>query len=210
MKLTDTQAVVLNTAAQRDDGLAMPPGNMPAAAANSVAKDLVNKRLLEPTTAPASMSRAIWSGPGSALRITAAGFEAIGVDPSEWPAYCRPEAEPASLPDAPEAVAIADLTPDVHPIAAANAASWPTGPAKGGKRKAAEEAAARGEFPPPPDFSAGTHKPYRAKLAKLVAMAENHDIAGLKAMVINPTSTSPKALARYRDLLVIALEATKR
>ena len=73
--------------------------------------------------------------------------------------------------------------------------------------KAAEEAVARGELPTPPDFSAETHKPYRGKREKLIALAEAGDIEGLRAVAINPTSTSPKALIRYRDLAIRALEA---
>ncbi|MFO1156638.1 MAG: hypothetical protein U1E43_07675 [Rhodospirillales bacterium] len=67
--------------------------------------------------------------------------------------------------------------------------------------------AARGELPPAPDFSAETHKRYRAKLAALVAMAEAGDLAGLQAAAINPISSSPKAMAKYRDLCVAALRA---
>jgi len=78
-----------------------------------------------------------------------------------------------------------------------------------GKRAAIEEAARTGELPAPPDFSAPTHARFRNKLAKLVELVEAGDIAGLKAMTINPVSSSPKAMARYRDLCVIALEARK-
>jgi hypothetical protein len=45
------------------------------------------------------------------------------------------------------------------------------------------------------------------KLAKLVALAEAGDVEGLKAIEINPVSTSPKAMARYRDLAIMAIEA---
>jgi hypothetical protein len=38
-------------------------------------------------------------------------------------------------------------------------------------------------------------------------MAEAGDLKGLRAFAINPISTSPKAIARYRDLAVIALAA---
>lgn len=76
-----------------------------------------------------------------------------------------------------------------------------------GKRAAVIEAAQRGELPSAPDFSAETHRRYRNKLAGIVALAEAGDIAGLKAVVINPISSSPKAMAKYRDLCVIALEA---
>jgi hypothetical protein len=78
-----------------------------------------------------------------------------------------------------------------------------------GKRAAIEEAARTGELPAPPDFSAPTHARFRNKLAKLVELVEAGDIAGLKAMTINPVSSCPKAMARYRDLCVIALEARK-
>jgi hypothetical protein len=76
-----------------------------------------------------------------------------------------------------------------------------------GKRAAIEEAARQGQLPTPPDFSAATHARFRAKLAKLIEMVEAGDIDGLKAYAINPVSTSPRAMARYRDLAVIALEA---
>lgn len=76
-----------------------------------------------------------------------------------------------------------------------------------GKRAAIEDAARKGQLPSPPDFSAATHARFRAKLAKLVEMVDAGDIDGLKAFTINPVSTSPRAMARYRDLAVIALEA---
>lgn len=78
-----------------------------------------------------------------------------------------------------------------------------------GKRAAIEDAARKGQLPTPPDFSAATHARFRAKLAKLIAMAEAGDAEGLKAVAINPVSTSPRAMARYRDLAVIAIEAGK-
>jgi hypothetical protein len=87
-------------------------------------------------------------------------------------------------------------------VPAADAAHRP-----GGKRAAVLEAAQRGELPAAPDFSAETHKRFRPKLAKLIELAEAGDIAGLKAMEINPVSSSPKAMLRYRDLCVLALGA---
>ncbi|MCP6582410.1 hypothetical protein NL505_28690, partial [Klebsiella pneumoniae] len=59
-----------------------------------------------------------------------------------------------------------------------------------GKRAAALAAAQRGELPAAPDFSAATHTRFRSRLAEIVAMAEAGDIAGLRAVVINPISTS--------------------
>lgn len=71
----------------------------------------------------------------------------------------------------------------------------------------AAEAAAKGKLPAAPDFTAATHAPYRKKLAALVELAKAGDAKGLKAVAINPTSSSPKALARYRDLCLVALAA---
>ena len=65
-------------------------------------------------------------------------------------------------------------------------------------------------MPAAPNFSANTHKPYRAKLAKLIALVEEGDIEGLKALPINPVSSSPKAMDTFRNLAVIALEARQQ
>ena len=75
------------------------------------------------------------------------------------------------------------------------------------KATAAMDAAKTGTLPVPPDFSAPTHARFRGKLEGLIALAERGDIAGLEAVSINPVSSSPKALARYRDLCVTALQA---
>lgn len=69
------------------------------------------------------------------------------------------------------------------------------------------EAARKGVLPPAPDFTADTHKRFRPALLALQALIEAKDIAGLKAFPINPISTSPKALERFRNFAVIALEA---
>ena len=76
-----------------------------------------------------------------------------------------------------------------------------------GKRQAILDQAQTGSLPQPPDFSKPTHARFRAKLAQIVALAEAGDIAGLQAFEINPVSSSPKAMARYRDLCVIAITA---
>jgi hypothetical protein len=76
-----------------------------------------------------------------------------------------------------------------------------------GKRAAIEAAARDGKLPEPPDFSAETHKRFRNKLATVVELAKAGDLKGLRAFEINSVSSSPKAIARYRDLCVVALEA---
>jgi hypothetical protein len=76
-----------------------------------------------------------------------------------------------------------------------------------GKRQAILDQAQTGALPIAPDFSKPTHARFRAKLAQIVALAEAGDIAALEAFEINPVSSSPKAMARYRDLCVIAITA---
>jgi hypothetical protein len=44
-------------------------------------------------------------------------------------------------------------------------------------------------------------------VAEIVALVEAGDMATLKAHLIKPYSSSPKAIARYRDLAVMAIEA---
>jgi hypothetical protein len=125
-------------------------------------------------------------------------------------AELAPVAAPAADPiQPPVTVDIADLRATSHPIAAANAASWPKGPKRRTNATVASQAAATGQLPTPPDFSAATHARFRGKLEGLIALAERGDIAGLEAVSINPVSSSPKALARYRDLCVRALKAQK-
>lgn len=76
-----------------------------------------------------------------------------------------------------------------------------------GKRAQILADAEAGKLPSVPDFSAATHERFRPKLEELVKLVKAADIKGLKAFPINPISTSPKAMDRYRNLAVIALKA---
>lgn len=76
-----------------------------------------------------------------------------------------------------------------------------------GKRQAILDQAQAGALPTAPDFSKPTHARFRAKLAQIVALAEAGNITALQAFEINPVSSSPKAMARYRDLCLIAITA---
>jgi len=76
-----------------------------------------------------------------------------------------------------------------------------------GKRQAILDQAQSGALPTAPDFSKPTHARFRARLAQIVALAGAGDIAALQAFEINPVSSIPKAMARYRDLCVIAIAA---
>lgn len=74
---------------------------------------------------------------------------------------------------------------------------------------AAQEAAAKGSVPAPPDFSADTHAPYRKVLGEVHAAAKAGDLAALRKIKVNPTSSSPKAVERYRLICLDALKAKK-
>lgn len=72
------------------------------------------------------------------------------------------------------------------------------------------EAAKAGKLPTPPDFSAPSRERYRAKLAEVVKLAKAGDVKALRAVEINPSCSGPAAIARYRDLCVVALTAKGR
>jgi hypothetical protein len=77
------------------------------------------------------------------------------------------------------------------------------------KRAAVLAAAQAGKLPPPLDFSAPTHARYRDAAKELGALAKAGNVEALKAMTFKTYSSSPKAMAKYRDLAVIALEARR-
>lgn len=134
--------------------------------------------------------------------LTAPGFEtAEGRLVAEIDA-CDPDAPAEPAPPSATAEPIAEPAP----MAETEPTTAPSAPRR--RRDADVEAKARqGELPPPPDFSAPTHARFRAKLAALVELAGKADATGLRAISINPVSSSPKALARYRDLAVLAIES---
>jgi hypothetical protein len=95
-KLTDTQLIVLSSAAKHDEGLATKPINLHAAAAQKVASSLINKGLVREIRAKAS-DAPVWHENDDgrfALKITKAGREAIRVEDEE---------DAASLPAIPAA-----------------------------------------------------------------------------------------------------------
>jgi hypothetical protein len=83
-KLSDTQLIILSSAAKHDDGLATRPANLNAAAAAKVASSLIAKGLAREIRAKADAP--IWHENDDgrfALKITKAGREAIGVEDEE-------------------------------------------------------------------------------------------------------------------------------
>jgi hypothetical protein len=91
-KLSDTQAIILSAAAQRPDGSLLPlPGSLRGGAATKVvaallARGLVAERISERMTKADPAMNRVWrnleDGRAVLLFITAAGTEAIGVDPA--------------------------------------------------------------------------------------------------------------------------------
>lgn len=78
-----------------------------------------------------------------------------------------------------------------------------------GKRAQIEADARAGKLPPVPDFAADTHKYWRPKLEEVVKLVKARDVKGLKQYAIKTYSTSPRAIDRYRQLAILALEAQK-
>jgi hypothetical protein len=83
-KLTDTQRVILSTASQRTDRLAL-PRRIKGGAALKVINPLIQKGLLEEVAANRKLGDPVWretgDGHGVTLIITDAGLDAMGVEP---------------------------------------------------------------------------------------------------------------------------------
>jgi hypothetical protein len=80
-KLTDTQALILTSAAQHPDGIAAPPASLPPAPRGAVARAMLKAGLLEVAEdADAQHAGLAWKLDGKAvfLRISAVGRTAIG------------------------------------------------------------------------------------------------------------------------------------
>jgi hypothetical protein len=189
---TNLSAVQINRLAQRLSEAPLGRSASVAAAAERFERLLAAR--IGADRAPKSI-KAILTAPGFE---TAQGRLVAEIDACESDA----PAEPAAPTAAPEQAA------EPAPIVEQSAEPAPAPSAPRRRRDADIEAKARqGELPPPPDFSAPTHARFRAKLAALVELAGKADATGLRAISINPVSSSPKALARYRDLAVLAIEA---
>jgi hypothetical protein len=96
-KLTDTQLIVLSSAAKHDEGLATRPTNLNAAAAMKVASSLVDKGLVREIRAKSDAP--VWHENEDgrfALKITKAGRAAIGVDDEEGQQAASSSATPGA------------------------------------------------------------------------------------------------------------------
>lgn len=104
-QLSDTQAIILSAAAQRDDRIALPlPANLKGGAATKVVDTMIAKGLLEEVEArrvalQPHLSDPIWretgDGHGTTLIITDAGLAAIGIAPEELPELEAPRSATA-------------------------------------------------------------------------------------------------------------------
>ena len=131
-RLTDAQLLILNAAAQREDGNALPlPGSLRGGAATKVVGALLSRGLVaehatdsrvEADAAANTFWRNDEDGRAIVLRITAEGLSAIGVEPKrseaedtqeaggsapetavDAPSFDEPEEAPAETPVAPKA-----------------------------------------------------------------------------------------------------------
>ncbi|MCE8556326.1 DUF3489 domain-containing protein [Ruegeria pomeroyi] len=85
-KLSDTQAIILNSAAQREDRIALPlPESLRGGAAAKVVSAMLAKGLLEEAEADMRKGDPVWretgDGHGVTLVATGAGLAAIGIEP---------------------------------------------------------------------------------------------------------------------------------
>ena len=99
-KLSDTQAVILSAAAQRDGHNALPlPPNLRGGAAAKVVETMIAKGLIEEVDANLRGSEPVWretgDGYGTTLVATQTGLAAIGIEPEDT------NTAPAGATDAP-------------------------------------------------------------------------------------------------------------
>ena len=173
-------------------------------AANVVNADAL-RRLKNAERMRASRAKAKAVAPSAEDKIAQVA-EALGVEAPADLGFIRPPVEPsveaAKKPPAKAASKPAKAGPAPKATKAVPATKPPSG-----KRGDVMAAAERGEIPAAPDFSAATHTRFRGKLAEVVGLVEAGNIAGLKPYKINPVSSSPKAIDKYRNLAIIALKA---
>jgi len=99
-KLTDTQAVILSAAAQRDNHNVLPlPGSLRGGAATKVVETMIAKGFIEEVDADLRKGELVWretgDGHGTTLVVTNAGLAAISIEPEGT------STAPESAPDTP-------------------------------------------------------------------------------------------------------------
>jgi hypothetical protein len=200
MKLTDTQLIVLNNAAQRSTMLALPlPPNLKGGAAHKVVKPLIEKGLLEEIDANVRAGETVWretsAGKGVTLAITEAGLAAIGIEPE----YAKSKGAPKP---------VAKKTPAKAPKAATGAAKAKATTIAVPAKKTAPKAPAGATTPTPRE---GT------KQATMIAMLERKNGATI-AEIVEATGWQPHtvrgafagALKKKRGLNIVSEKDEKR
>jgi hypothetical protein len=155
-KLSDTQLIVLSSAAKHDEGLARRPANLNAAAAAKVASSLIDKGLVREIRAKADAP--VWHENDHgrfALKITSAGRDAIGVDDDETQDGAPASAAPAQAKSKKSGSKLAAKT---------DAPKTPAARARGTQGKAAADAASSSD-----QFRAGSKQ---AKIVDLMKRAK--------------------------------------
>jgi hypothetical protein len=193
-KLSDTQSIILSAAAQRADGNVLPlPGSLRGGAATKVvgallARGLIREHVVDsPRKADAAMNT-IWrnlpepDGRGVLLFITAAGADAIGIEPEAVP-YAFNEGtnsagEPAAgLPSAAEATPAGASRKRGRPKA--------TEPAEAPKKRGRPKKAAAEPAAPAPRKARDD-----TKQAQLIAMLRRKEGATI-AQIVGATGWQP-------------------
>jgi hypothetical protein len=170
-KLSDTQAMILSAAAQRPDGNLLPlPGSLRGGAAGKVVMALLTRGLIceevtDSSKAAASLNT-VWrnedDGGAVMLRITPAGFEAIGVERA--PNIVETEA--------------------TSPVVELEPASAPTGDSTGAQTEGEFQGPATVQESPAPGAEAQTGKVREGtKQAQLIAMLERPEGATIERIV---------------------------
>ena len=103
-KLTDTQAIILSAASQRDGHIALPlPDSLRGGAATKVVGAMLAKGFLEEVEADMRNGETVWretgDGHGVTLVATDAGLAAIGIEPDS--AEAKPTEDPEPKPRKP-------------------------------------------------------------------------------------------------------------
>lgn len=131
--------------------------------------------------------------------------------PADQPTTTRRRAEGAPENTLPKQENATMKRPKATKAKARTSAKKPAKTSSGERRrydwKGAEEKAKAGTIPAPPNFSAPTHEPWRTLITEVIDAAKAKDRDSLKKIEIKPTSSTPKALDRFRKLCLTALAA---
>ncbi len=201
MRMTDTQLLILNAAGDSKPGVTLAHIATKVTVANPkrACEALVKRGLMAGTEI--KLENGI--GKAAGYKLTKAGEEALGYpDPSDEPAGDH-------RPDGIEHVEIAKAEPEAAPSAKEAKElkrQIEAGELRGSEKRLALIADA-GVMPPPPNFSAETHRRFRDPLAKIVKAANARDLKELALLTpnrINCSSTIP--LDRFRRMALRAIQ----